>query len=59
MFGRFAITEDYIPQAIGVAVSIMIIYVLVHFFGWLMDLKTANIMTEDLKKFQASVSKED
>ena len=35
-----------------------IIYVLVNVFGWLIDLKTANTMTEDLKKYQAKASGE-
>ena len=56
MFGRFKVVPDVIPQIIGVAISVMVIYVLVHFFGWLIDLKTANLMTEDLKKYQAKVS---
>ena len=59
MFGRFrGIEYDVFPQVIAVAVSVMIIYVLVNVFGWLIDLKTANKMTEDLKKFQAKASKE-
>ena len=58
MFGRFKNIPDVIPQLIGVSVSVMIIYVLVHVFGWLIDLKTANKMTEDLKKFQARAAKE-
>ena len=56
MFGRFRNIPDVIPQLIGVSVSVMIIYVLVHVFGWLIDLKTANKMTEDLKKYQAKAS---
>jgi len=56
MFGRFKNIQDLVPQIIGVSVSIVIIYVLVHFFGWLMDLKTAKIMTEDLKRFQQKAS---
>ncbi len=56
MFGRFKITSEYLPQIAGVSISVMIIYVLVHFFGWLMDLKTAKIMTEDLKAFQEKAS---
>ena len=58
MFGRFKNIPDVIPQLIGVSVSVMIIYVLVHVFGWLIDLKTANKMTEDPKKFQARAAKE-
>ncbi len=57
MFGRFKNIEyDMIPQIIAVAVSVMIIYVLVNVFGWLIDLKTANRMTEDLKRYQAKAS---
>ena len=56
MFGRFRNIPDVIPQLIGVSVSVMIIYVLVHVFSWLIDLKTANKMTEDLKKYQAKAS---
>ena len=57
MFGRFrGIEYDVFPQVISVAVSVMIIYVLVNVFGWLIDLKTANKMTEDLKKYQAKAS---
>ncbi len=58
MFGRFKFIPDVWPQIIGVSISVMIIYVLVHVFGWLIDLKTANIMTEDLKKFQERASVE-
>lgn len=56
MFGRFKVTPELIPQITGVAVSVMIIYVLVCFFGWLIDLKTANRMNEDLKRFQEKAS---
>ena len=58
MFGRFKSIPDVIPQLIGVSVSVMIIYVLVYVFGWLIDLKTANKMNEDLKRFQARASDE-
>ena len=59
MFGRFKNIEyDMVPQIIAVAVSVMVIYVLVNVFGWLIDLKTANTMTEDLKKYQAKASGE-
>jgi hypothetical protein len=57
MFGRFKNIEyEMIPQIIAVAISVMIIYVLVNVFGWLIDFKTANNMTEDLKKYQAKAS---
>ena len=57
MFGRFKNIPDLIPQIVGVSISIMVIYVLVHVFGWMIDLKTANIMNEELMKFQKNVSK--
>ena len=56
MFGRFKNIPDLIPQIVGVSISIMVIYVLVHVFGWMIDLKTANIMNEELMKFQKNVS---
>lgn len=58
--GFMAVKSANVPGAavkiIGVAISVVIIYVLVTFFGWLIDLRTANRMTEDLKKFQGKVS---
>ena len=59
MFGRFKNIPDVVPQLIGVSVSVMIIYVLVHVFGWLIDLKTANTMTEELKKYQENISSQE
>ena len=56
MFGRYIGVPEAIPKLIGVSISVMIIYVLVTFFGWLIDLRTAGQMTEDLKKFQERVS---
>ena len=58
MFGRYAVTSEAVPKIIGVALSVMIIYVLVTFFGWLIDLKTASRMNEDLKRFQEKASAE-
>lgn len=59
MFGRFKNIPDVVPQLIGVSISVMIIYVLVHVFGWLIDLKTANTMTEELKKYQENISSQE
>ena len=56
MFGRFKYIPDILPQLIGVSISVMIIYILVHVFGWLIDLKTAGKMTEELKRFQEKAS---
>ena len=58
MFGRYAVTSEAVPKIIGVTLSVMIIYVLVTFFGWLIDLKTASRMNEDLKRFQEKASAE-
>ena len=52
MFGRYINVSGAVPKIIGVAISVVIIYILVTFFGWLIDLRTANKMTEELRKFQ-------
>ena len=52
MFGRYLNVPGAAPKIIGVAISVVIIYILVTFFGWLFDLRTANKMTEELRKFQ-------
>ena len=46
------LTRDILITASAVALSIVIIYCLVVLIGWLMDLRTARVMTEDLKRFQ-------
>ena len=46
------LTRDILITASAVALSIVIIYCLVVLIGWLMDLRTAKVMTEDLKRFQ-------
>ena len=52
MFGRYINVPGAVTKIIGVAISVVIIYILVTFFGWLIDLRTANKMTEELRKFQ-------
>jgi hypothetical protein len=52
MFGGREITSELIAAAVGVAISIVIIYVLVNLIIWWLDLKTAKDMTEDLIKYQ-------
>nr|WP_292165828.1 hypothetical protein [Butyrivibrio sp.] len=52
MFGGREITSDLIAAAVGVAISIVIIFVLVNLIIWWLDLKTAKDMTEDLLKYQ-------
>ena len=46
------LTRDILITASAVALIIVIIYCLVVLIGWLMDLRTARVMTEDLKRFQ-------
>ena len=46
------LTRDILITASAVALSIVIIYCLVVLIGGLMDLRTARVMTEDLKRFQ-------
>ena len=52
MFAGQPFSADKIPSAIGVAVSVIVIFVLVNGIEWLLDLRTAKNMTEDLIKFQ-------
>ena len=52
MFAGKTMNRDNLLVAMGVAVSVMIIYALVILIGWLLDLKNARSMTEDLKNFQ-------
>ena len=51
------LTRDILITASAVALSIVIIYCLVVLIGWLMDLRTARVMTEDLKRFQEESTK--
>lgn len=52
MFGGREITSELIAAAVGVTISIVIIFVLVNLIIWWLDLKTAKDMTEDLLKYQ-------
>ena len=55
MFGWKPVTRETVITAAGVAVSIIIIYILVHVIEWLLDSRTAKSMTEDLLKFQQRI----
>jgi hypothetical protein len=57
MFGGREITSELIAAAVGVAISIVIIFVLVNLIIWWFDLKTAKDMTEDLLKYQEKQEK--
>lgn len=52
MFGGREITSELIAAAVGVTISIVIIFVLVNLIIWWLDLKTAKDMTEDLLMYQ-------
>ena len=52
MFAGKPMDTEQIPAAAGVAVSVAVIYVLVSVIEWMLDLRTAKGMTEDLLKYQ-------
>lgn len=52
IFGQSLTEPDRIPAIIGVAFSIVLIYVLVNVIEWMMDERTAKDMTEDLLQMQ-------
>ena len=52
MFGGRPMDPEMVTVAAGVALSIIVIYVLVHMIEWMLDVRTAKSMTEDLVKFQ-------
>lgn len=52
IFGQSLKDPNRIPAIIGVAFSIVLIYVLVNVIEWMMDERTAKDMTEDLLQMQ-------
>lgn len=52
IFGQSLTEPDRIPAIIGVAFSIVLIYVLVNVTEWMMDERAAKDMTEDLLQMQ-------
>lgn len=52
IFGQSLTEPDRIPAIIGVAFSIVLIYVLVNVIEWMMDERAAKDMTEDLLQMQ-------
>lgn len=52
IFGQSLKDPNRIPAIIGIAFSIVLIYVLVNVIEWMMDERVAKDMTEDLLKFQ-------
>ena len=55
MFGWKPLTRETAVTSAGVAISIIVIYILVHVIEWLLDTRTAKSMTEDLMKFQQKI----
>ncbi len=51
-FGGKAINKENISLIISFCVSIFIVYVLVNVITWLLDVKTAKEMTNDLHEYQ-------
>ena len=52
MFAGNPVDAETLSVAGGVALSIVLIYILVNVIIWLMDSRTARIMTEELMRFQ-------
>ena len=52
MFAGRPMDREQILAAAGVAMSVAVIYVLVNVIEWMLDLRTAKGMTDDLLKFQ-------
>ena len=52
MFAGNPMNRETIIAAVGVSISVVLIYILVLLIGWLLDCKTAHVMMEDLKRFQ-------
>lgn len=51
-FGASGLSKDNMPTVFGLAISIAVIYVLVHVISWLLDCKEAKNMTENLLLYQ-------
>lgn len=58
MFAGSPVDAQMVTAAACVAVSIAVIFVLVHVILWVLDLKTARSMTEDLMSFQKNADAE-
>ena len=56
IFGGVPFTRANIVQVVGVAISVMLIYIGVAVIGWFLDLKTAKKMNADLIRFQEKSS---
>ncbi|MGN1088957.1 MAG: hypothetical protein ACI4Q6_01030, partial [Huintestinicola sp.] len=54
--GKKCLAPENISLTVSFALSILIIYVLVILISWLLDMKTAKQLTNELKSFQDRVS---
>ncbi len=54
MFGGRPIDDSIMAMGAGVAASAAVIFVMVKLISWLLDLKTARSLNEDLVRFQNS-----
>ncbi len=52
VFGGSSLSHDQLITAIGVAASVVVIFIAVHIIQWMLDSKTALKMTEDLEKWK-------
>ena len=57
MFGGQKNTPELIAAAVGVSLSVIIIFVLVNLILWWLDLRTARNLTKDLLQFQQKQEK--
>ena len=57
MFGGQKNTPELIAAAVGVSLSVIIIFVLVNLILWWLDLRTARDLTKDLLQFQQKQEK--
>ena len=59
MFGGRPVTAQILMIAGGVAVSVIVIFIVVDIVTWILDSKTARDMTEDLKVLQENAGVEE
>ncbi|MCI7766985.1 MAG: hypothetical protein MSJ26_03260 [Oscillospiraceae bacterium] len=54
--GAQCLNPENLPLTASFALSILVIFVLVHLFSWLLDIKLAKQLNSDLKIFQSRFS---
>ena len=53
-FGTNNLSRENVKLILSFACSVLVIYVLVHVISWLLDSRTAKIMTKELEAYQAN-----